>query len=193
MKKITKSILLLLVLVSPPGFAQVYLGAAYSQADARVDTDSGWPALEGEAGMRIFLGNNLSDKFAVEVAYVDFGEYQVATRTGEPDPLEVQDTLAITAFEAAIVGRFALTHQFGLFTRLGTFWWEAERVQLAFADDEATEAEETRIKYDDFDVFVGFGLDYRFASYAGLRLDASAYRTYEAIQTAYGVGVYFTF
>jgi hypothetical protein len=191
MKKITT--LLLLLLVSPLSLAQVYLGAGYSQSDARVDTDSGWPELEGDSGMRVFLGNNLSDKFAVEMGYVDFGSYQVGTLSGEPDPLEVQDTLAITAFELALVGRFAMTRKVGLFTRLGAFWWEAERVQLAFADGEASAPEETRVSYDDFDVFLGMGLDYRFSSYAGLRVDASAYRTYEAIQAAYGVAIYFTF
>lgn len=193
MKKITGLLVLLLMLTSPQALAQLYMGAGYAQSDAHVDADSGWPELEGESGMRVFLGNNLSDKFAVEMGYVDFGEYQVATLTGEPDPLEVRDTLAITAVEAALIGRFGLTRQLGLFTRIGAFWWTAERLQVAFADADAAEADTTRVNYDELDVLIGFGLDYRFATFAGARLDLNAYRTYETIQANYGLSVYLTF
>ncbi len=169
--------------------SQVYLGASYGVAEPTGDDPANRiPEMDGDAGYRVYLGNRLSEKFAMEVAYVDLGEYEVGSVAGTPDPTELRDTLAITGIDASVLGKLPLSQRLAVFARIGIFSWEGERVI-----EDATTGQLGTFIADEIDYNAGLGLEYRYMNYLGFTLEFNNYHSDEIDNYLYGAGVYFNF
>lgn len=188
MKRILQSMLVVVcVCLVPSAFAQVYVGGAYGLSDSRSSKDN-VPEMEGDAGYRVNVGNQLSNTFSFEFAYVDLGSYLVGTLNDEPDANESSDQLDISGYELAVIGKLPIRKKFSLFARLGLFAWDGERVIV-----DVNSAETNAFISSDEDVSVGLGVEMEFLDHLGVVLEANQYKTEDVYNQLYGVGVYFTF
>ncbi|VUD51643.1 hypothetical protein TDB9533_01468 [Thalassocella blandensis] len=167
--------------------AQVYVGGAYGVSDAKSSRNS-VPEMEGDAGYRVNLGNQLSNTFSFEVAYVDLGSYLVGSLDGEQDLNESSDQLDISGYELAVIGKLPLRKRLSLFARLGLFAWDGERVIV-----DSSTVEPNVFASSDEDVSVGLGVEMEFLDHMGVVLEANQYKTEDVYNQLYGLGVYFTF
>jgi len=175
--------------MSGGALSQVYLGVSYGVSDPTGDDpENQVPEMDNDTGYRVYLGNRLSEKFAMELAYVDIGEYEVGTISGDPDPTEAADTLSITGIDASVIGKYPLSQRLAVFARLGVFSWEGERV----IEDAAT-GELTVLVADEVDYNVGLGVEYRYMNHIGFTLEFNSYRSDEIDSYLYGAGVYVNF
>ncbi len=171
--------------------AQVYVGGMYGVSDASYqgDDDSSVPDLEGDAGFRLYLGNEISRSFAVEFSYLTLGDYEVGTLDGEDDPTEVSDTISIIAFDASFVGKLPIRRRLSLFGRIGVIYWEGERV---IVENALGTGETTLLEFDDADVSLGLGVEYQFRERFGVTLEVDQYKTGDYYNLLYGISLYAT-
>ena len=182
-------VLVALALAAGNAMAQVYVGASYGVTEPTGDDPGNQiPEIDGDGGYRVYLGNRLSEKFAMEVAYIDLGEYEVGTAAGTPDPLEAEDSLAITGIDASVLGKLPLSQRLAVFARLGVFSWEGER-----AIQDAATGQVTVFIADEVDYNAGLGFEYRYMNHLGFTLEFNSYRSDEIDNYLYGAGVYFNF
>ena len=173
--------------LTPEAAAQMYVGGAYGVSDSRASSDS-VPEMEGDAGYRVNLGNQLSNTFSFEVAYVDLGSYVVGTIDGQSDLSESSDQLDINGYELAVIGKLPLRKKLSLFARLGLFAWDGERVIV-----DVDNTQPSIFASSDEDVSVGLGVEMEFLDHMGIVLEANQYKTEDVYNQLYGLGVYFTF
>lgn len=197
MKSVVKIALVLAFLLSPfllsnSCFAQVYLGGSAGSSSPSVNEDDQIPELDNDIGFRVYVGNQLSEKFSVELAYVDLGSYDVGTLDGMPDANELEDTLSPSGAEFSFVGKWPVFKHFSVFGRIGLFVWEAERsiVLNSVADGESPTID---VLNDGRDYSVGFGFDYQFMRNVGFTLEINQYKTDSVANNFAGAGFYFTF
>ncbi len=138
---------------------------------------------EATVTYRAYLGNRLSEKISYEVGYVDFGSFEFGERSGVAD-----DTLSISGFDAAIVGRLPIRPRFLVFGRLGVYDWQGER---RVVDD--TGETVFFLKTGKVDVSLATGVEARLSKYIGVTLEVSYYRADELANAFYGLGAFFTF
>lgn len=193
MKKILGSLALIsLICVSHGAIAQVYGGfiAGISESEDVSDEDA-LVEVDTATGYRVGIGNALSEKLAFEFAYVDLGEYDVASLTGDPDPLEASDTLSFSGAEIAVIGKMPVRRQFALFARVALLVWQGERViePVVISPESAV----VDVSLDGVDYSAGVGVEYRFFRYMGATLEANLYQTDEVSHTLMGAGLYFSF
>ena len=195
---IVTRLILLLAFSCTAGHAhsQLYLGGIFgaSENDAPDANEvTGEPGLEGDVGFRAYLGNQLSEKFAFEVAYIDLGEYDAGEFDFQGEAIE--DIAMIDGYEASFVGRLPIGQKFSAFARVGLFVWQVERpfVERRTVDGEI-QLELVRDKtVDDFDFSGGLGVEYRYSRFLGATLEVNTYQTFDLINYLYGAGVYFSF
>ncbi len=167
--------------------AQMYFGGAYGVSDSQTSNEA-VPAMEGDAGYRVNLGNQLSNSFSFEVAYVDLGSYLVGSLDGLQDPNEISDEIDISGFELAVIGKLPIRRKLSLFARLGLFAWDGERVIV-----DVSNTEPNVFRSSDEDVSVALGVEMEFLEHLGVVLEANQYKTEDVYNQLYGMGVYFTF
>lgn len=197
MKYWLASFLLIMVgLLCGPASAQVYGGFVAGTAEPRNNGDievEDFPPLEGGTGFKIYIGNQLSAAFAFELSFIDLGEYNVGNvEAAEPDPDEIGDTIAVTAYEFSVVGELPMTKKASLYGRLGVFRWEAERIILSSAGLGGALIE-TTTSFAETDLGLGMGARYAFMHNVGATVEANAYKTDDVYNILYGLGFYFTF
>lgn len=156
-------------------------------SESRSSSDS-VPEMESDSGFRVNLGNQLSNTFSFEVAYVDLGSYVVGTVDGQQDINETSDQLDIDGYEIAVIGKLPLRKKLSLFARLGLFAWDGERVIV-----DSTNSEPNIFASSDKDLSVGLGVEVEVLDHLGIVLEANQYKTEEVYNQLYGLGVYFTF
>lgn len=182
------------VMTSAQAFAQVYGGVAYGVTDpVSQGVTSTLPTLEGDAGYRLFVGNRVSEKFAIEVSYVTLGEYAVGPLEGQaPDPDELQDTITLTSGDVSFLARLPIRRYVSVYAKVGVHYWRGERLIEA---NDTVNGGQTRaaLAYDDVDFSAGLGADYRFSRRMGVTLEANAYKTVDVYNLMMGMGVYATF
>ncbi len=191
---ISKAALLFIVLMSGEAFAQVYGGASYGVTDPMSQGDtSTLPTLEGDAGFRLYVGNRISEKFAVEVSYVSLGDYAVGPLEGQaPDPDELQDTITLSSADTSFLARLPIRRYVSVYAKVGVHYWRGER--LIVANDTINGGQtRTMLKYDDVDISAGLGADYRFSRRLGVTLELNGYKTVDVYSLMMGMGVYATF
>ncbi len=187
-------VLLLVMFASTQACAQVYGGAAYgiTEPNSQGETST-LPALDGDAGYRVFLGNRVSEKFAVEFSYVSLGEYAVGPLEGEAvDPDELQDTITLTAADVSFIARFPVLRYVSLYAKVGAHYWRGERF-IDVNDTTNNRRLRTLLTYDDVDLSAGLGADYRFSPRLGVTLEVNGYKTVDVYNLMTGIGLYATF
>lgn len=180
-------LMLSLLGLSPCVLAQVYMGGVFGMSDTQSSEET-VPDMESDLGFRLSLGNQLSDTLSLEVAYVDLGSFEVGTVDGVPDETESSDTLDISGYEVAVVGKWPLPRNIALFARLGVFAWDGERVIVSAEDGQSAS-----ILSSSEDVSLGVGVDMQLMNHLGIVLEANQFKTGDAFSQLYGIGVYFTF
>lgn len=196
MRKIAAFVVVsVLMLVGGESYGQVYLGATYGVSDPSNQGDGvDVPELEGDAGFRIYIANDVSRKFAVEISAIELGDYEVGTADGLPDVDELEDTLSITGYDLSFVAKLPIRRRVSVFARAGVFYWQGERFIVENVDVLGVPTRrETLIEFDDVDYSLGVGFDYQFMRRFGTTLDANHYVTGDASHLFYGLGFYFTF
>lgn len=192
MRYVVKLALMAALLISNCCFAQVYLGGTAGASNPNVGDDDPTPELDSDIGFRVYLGNQLSEKFSVEVAYVDLGSYDVGTADGMPDANELEDTLSPMGAEFSFVGKWPIFKHLSVFGRVGLFAWEVERsIVLETVPD--GESPTSKFIEDGRDYALGFGFDYQFARNFGFTLEINQYKTDKVENNFAGAGFYFTF
>lgn len=144
-RKITSALALFCLALSPLAAQEtrglsddrswLYLGANYGLYKAKGgDFDDETDLIEGQ------IGYHFSPFFALELGYIDFGEFGDRIAEAEAD-----------GWTAAALLRFPLTDTTSLHGKVGMLFWDAD----VRAADEVSEA------VDDSDLFYGVGLDFR--------------------------------
>jgi OmpA-OmpF porin, OOP family len=157
------------------GYFGVSLGAA--EVTYANTTVSNGATLDGEdTSFKIFGGFNLHENFALEAAYVDFGEATVTMPTG--GVLTVNGVSLVTVFGTGVITSTADTLAFSgvvkgdvgiaeLFAKVGMHMWDSELtsnfINLANSTSSGT------------DLFFGFGADFGIADNLALRLEYENY------------------
>jgi len=108
-----------------------------------VDDNDAMPAAnvdDSDTGWKIFGGYSFNEFLALEVGYVDFGEFGAATGSWEASSINV-----------SALGTWPLGSEFSLLGKVGANRWDAERrLGATSGDDNGT------------DVLYGIGLQYDF-------------------------------
>jgi len=189
-------VLLMFLLLGTRAAGQVYLGATYGISDndaPEENLETGEPGLEGDVGFRVYLGNKLSEKFSVELAFIDLGEYDAGEF--QFDTLLVEDIATIRGLDLSFVGKWPIRRKFSLFGRAGVFVWEAERpfVDIELVDGLPEPTLTLDKKVDDVDYSLGLGVDYQFMRHAGFTIEANRYQTSDLENFLFSAGFYLTF
>ena len=97
------------------GYVGVGVGSATWDIDFTDDSDT---------SIKLFGGFNLSENFAIEVAYADLGEVSLSVNL--PPFFVFTQTLEATALSAALAGQLPLGETFALFGKAGLAFVDAE-------------------------------------------------------------------
>lgn len=176
--------------------AQVYGGfvAGISSATNNGDiADDNFPPIEDATGYKVSIGNSLSPILAYEISYVDLGDYEVGNAPAAiVDPQEQSDQISVVGFDASLVGNFAMTQKFALYTKIGVMAWRAERTLVVI--DDVTLAETVEVsEFNETDVSAGIGVSFDFTRSIGFNVEANAYKTDDVYNLLYGAGFFITF
>ncbi len=187
-------VLLLVLLASGHANAQVYGGLAYGVTDpSSQGSGSVFPELDGDAGYRVFVGNRISEAFAVEFSYAALGDFTVGNVQGQaPDPNELSDTIALSLSDASVVARLPIRRYVSVYAKVGVHYWTGERTVEALDPDTGQRTQSLRT-YDDVDLSAGVGADYRFSPRLGVTLEVNNYKTVDVYTMMAGLGVYASF
>ncbi len=189
-KMVTVILVSLLMLVSTDVFAQMYMGAMYGKSNSayRGPDEIVEPKLEKDTGFRVYLGNEISRKFAAEISYLSLGEYEVgAARNGTLPATQISDTIAIVGLDASFVAKLPIRRRVSLFGRLGLMYWQGER-QTVYSDRPV----EAPRRFHDTDASIGLGIEYQFLDHVGVALELDQYKTGWYYNLFYGVNFYVT-
>ncbi len=136
------------------------LAAAGITGTSSVDeTDTAW---------KIFAGYQHNKYLGVELGYVDLGEIDIDATTTAPTASTVNVNAEADGFTLSAIGTIPIGDKFGLFGRVGAFYWDVEAkaaavvsgaVATASADDDGT------------DIFYGVGAKYDFTKNLGVRVE----------------------
>jgi len=132
----------------------VYVGASVGEASIDACDNAGAVGLtacdENDTGWKIFGGYELTENFAIEAAWADFGE-MTASAPGASAGIEGD------GFIMDAKGTLPLNEQFGVFAKVGFIMWDAEGTGvLSGTDDDGT------------DLAYGFGAQYMFNEQIGI-------------------------
>lgn len=176
--------------------AQVYLGGSVGVSDTFIEGDDDVLEYDGDVAYRVFVGNRLSQTFALEVAYVDYAEYDIMPLVDLPATITLLDqSLSVTGVDLAFVGNFPFNSRLSLFGRLGVFFWEAQLdsiIEEQQADGSLLRTVEAPTT-EDIDVSAGVGFNYKLLNNLGMTLEANTHRSDQLWNMLYGAGLYFTF
>jgi len=168
-----------LALVAKPGIAQFarsadtgfYIGGALGQSQAKDACDPSGLGFSGgcddkDGTWKIFGGYNFNRNLAVELGYVDFGEFNAtgSTALGLPATASVE----AQAIELLAIGSFPITQQLYAYVKGGAFRWDADSRVAIGAVSAATGDDGT-------DWTVGLGLRYDFTRNVGARIQYQRY------------------
>lgn len=115
------------------GDAGFYLGGSYGVAkvnDSEFDDDNDVP--QG------FLGIQFNSVLGIEASYIDFGTYGGGLARASTD-----------GYGLALTGTLPLSESFGLYAKVGQFWWDSDVRTLGFRDS-----------YDGSELYYGVGLSF---------------------------------
>lgn len=181
MKKVILSAAIAAVLAAPSatvlaGDTGFYAGASVGQTEVDYvlvtgatindDSDTSW---------KIFVGYDLTENFAVEAAYRDFGE-NTATILGHQTKIEGD------AFSVSLLGKLPVNDQFNLFAKLG----------YADVDAKATVSGIGSVGASDSDFIYGIGADYALTDSLVVRAEWEEISTVDEISTV-SVGLGYRF
>lgn len=114
-----------------------YAGASAGEASIDACGDAGALGLtacdDSDTGWKIFGGYDLTENFALEAAWADFGE-MTASAPGVTGGIEGE------GFVMDVKGTLPVADQFGVFGKVGFIMWDAEgRGALSGLDDDGTD------------------------------------------------------
>ncbi|HEX7043747.1 MAG TPA: outer membrane beta-barrel protein [Burkholderiales bacterium] len=146
--------LLLGASLAAPGLAwaqQGFVGLGVGSSSL-VDENDAMPGAnvdDSDTGWKVFGGYSFNELLAVEVGYVDFGEFSAATGSWEA-----------TGINVSALGTWPLGSEFSLLGKVGANRWDAERrLGATSGDDTGT------------DILYGVGLQYDFTDQIGGRFE----------------------
>lgn len=120
------------------------------------DTDTSW---------KIFGGYQFTEIWGAEVAYVDLGKFTASGNlTVPPDTLSFSDQEEVQTISLLGTARLPITDQFGVFGKVGAFYWDAE---ADFTADGVSGSEDD----DGVDLTFGVGAQYDFTDRLGARIE----------------------
>ena len=163
MKKLSTLLATLCVISLPFGVHAegAYFGASFGSTEVdfgQLTVGAGTTLDDEDSGYKIYGGYNLSDNFALEGGYVDFGESTLTAPTGAqftlagvlfPTPTDINMTAIADAFTFAGVGKMDVGIG-NIFGKLGLAMWDSEttsNIAVLNGTDDGT------------DLFFGFGID----------------------------------
>ncbi|MFL0805405.1 MAG: porin family protein [Agarilytica sp.] len=172
--------------------AQVYMGGMYGNSSSSYrgpeEDDVIEPKLKKGTGFRVYVGNEISRKFAAEISYVDLGDYEVGAASGGTLPAtQVSDTISIDGLDASFVAKLPLSRRVSMLGRLGLMYWQGERLTI-----DSTSPDEDPKRFHDTDVSIGVGIEYQFLDRFGMTLEVDQYKTGWYYNLFYGVSLYVT-
>lgn len=158
----------LLLTVSATAQAQGYIGAGFGQSkssDLASDIEFAFEFVLGvtptvddkDNGWKVFGGSKINPNFAVELAFVDLGEFK---GNGGGVTLAVEPT----GFNVAAVGIAPVGQATSVFGKLGLFNWDADVAGSGPAGNVLVSESGT-------DVSFGLGIQFDFTKSTGLRVE----------------------
>ena len=141
---------------------------------------------DGDSGLKVFFGYNLSRFLGLELAYVNLGEATLQTITDTDifvGPAEVH------GWSASLVATLPLVAGLSIHAKAGPFQWKQEIEMPSVA------AGTTAVvgKFDGFDWTAGGGLSYLIAEGLALRIEAERYIVGDDHVDYYSSGLVFKF
>ncbi|MEX1033232.1 MAG: porin family protein [Cellvibrionaceae bacterium] len=119
---------LLLAVSSNALYAQVYVSGTVGPTaiDDSIFKDT--------TGLRLSGGYHLMDNLAIDLSYVNLGEFELNSRgLAQVNAVLAGSGITVTdassevdGYELALVGNFPLSNAFSLFGRIGNFFWDAD-------------------------------------------------------------------
>ena len=163
MKKLSTLLATLCVISLPVGVHAegAYFGASFGSTEVdfgQLTVGAGTTLDDEDSGYKIYGGYNLSDNFALEGGYVDFGESTLTAPTGAQFTLngvllqattDINLTASADAFTFAGVGKMDVGIG-NIFGKLGLAMWDSETTSNIAALNTTD---------DGTDLFFGFGID----------------------------------
>ncbi len=158
-----RSLPLLLAALSVMGSANAawYAGGSYGQTlyedicDS-VSAEAGATCDDDPYGYKIFAGARLSPNYALEAAYMDFGEATASSSVSNR-------TLQVKGLNFSVLGIKPLSKSFEIFIKGGLLFWEGETVKTGTTN--------STITVDDSDINYGFGANYNVNEKLALRAE----------------------
>ena len=171
------------MLISSPVWSaqpgESYLGLGFGESDFSQMTElaSAWPDVSGvqadetSRSWKFFTGYQFSKWFAVETAWVDFGDARVSAELQEGGTAALK--LDTAGFEFSALATLPLTGELQAFARAGALVWKS-RQQLKLADGLASVDFGTPDKKG-YAPVLGLGAQWDAGSRTSLRLDWEKY------------------
>ena len=130
-----------------------YAGGSVSNVQLDETFDDGIGIDDDTTGFRLLGGYQFSRYLAIELGYIDFGEFDESLSVaGSMVDLEAE----VDGFDASIVGRLPVTDAFTLTGRVGGIAWDAEAEVRVDGMVDSTDSD------DGTDLFYGLGAEYQF-------------------------------
>jgi len=124
-------------------------------------------------GLRLFAGYQIIENLAVEGGYVDLGQGSVSSAGNVGiTPSTADLTLKSNGLAADVILTLPITHEFGVFGRLGTFFWEVAETPNASGGLVANGNQSSSGASFDF----GIGAKYDFDSKTGIRAEYQLFK-----------------
>lgn len=147
-----------------------------------------------DTGYKLQLGYQFNPNFAIEGGYLNLGKFNysvdVAGGSGQGDA-------KVDGWNIAVLGMMPLTHNFGLFAKLGTIDAKVKSRVSATGVGGTASVDESKAKWK---THVGLGGTYQFSPNVGVRLEyeefwklGDAATTGEADVTLWSIGVSYRF
>ncbi len=154
----------------------LYLGGFVGQSSFDVpEMDSGFDfnVDDSDTAFKLIGGYQFSEYFAVELGYVDLGEFSFNYDDSVTEPeyqysMSMKVSGAVDGLTLAVVGILPLNEQVNLYAKVGMFSWEGEvsgSGQYQYSDiygtNDSDYFSEEPVTDDDNSAFYGLGLSYQ--------------------------------
>lgn len=165
---------------APAAISKWYIGASVGQADydlSESDFDAAFAAAgftsatdidDDDTGYKAFVGWQFHKNFAVELGYVDLGEYDIDTNITAPTTAAYSGDAEVDGFALSLVGSYPVTEKFSVLGRVGAYTWDVD-------SDGSTTVGATLVNLDvdddGTDINFGVGAQYDFNKNFGLRAE----------------------
>ena len=158
---------------------RLYLGGSIGTASLNDDFD-GFDIDTDSVSLRLIVGWQFNDYFALEGGYHNFGDFEQNFDAGG-EPVDV--ILKADGFTLGVTGTLPLGDKFALFGRAGSFFW----------DGDAEINNVTQAKPEDTNLYFGAGARYAFSDRLYLLADWSRYELEDTQSNVASLGLTVSF